>query len=462
MAQQEDGGAPPGRASTAGARLWRAAADTLEANWVGVATVPSATQYPHQWSWDSAFISIGWSVLDPARARVELESLLAGQWSDGRLPHIQFNPAVPEQAYFPGPSFWASKAHPDGPAVATSGLVQPPVHARAVLTAVQAGLGTGGTGRTGSKAALDFGRAAYPRLLAWHRYLRQRRDLGGDGLVALVHPWESGLDNSPVWDAPLAAVSRPGAAAFTRRDTLHVGAAERPTDRDYAAYVSLATAYRDSGYDDRAAGGLEFVVADPLVNAVLLDAELCLARLAELLGLDPSGHSRAAHELHEAMLAGLYDADRGIFCARDLRTGRLLPAATLAGLLPLLDPWLSEEVRIRLLERLVSPGFLGGARFPVPSTAMDSPDFDRRRYWRGPTWICTNWLLALAAGTAGRGELAERIVRSGLDLVGGAGFREYFDPVDGTGLGAHEFSWSAALTLDWLAHPVGARPPRPG
>ena len=29
MAQQEDGGAPPGRASTAGARLWRAAADTL-------------------------------------------------------------------------------------------------------------------------------------------------------------------------------------------------------------------------------------------------------------------------------------------------------------------------------------------------------------------------------------------------------------------------------------------------
>lgn len=454
MAQQHDGGQqPPGHLSDAQARLWRSAAATLQGNWTGRSTVPSGTQYPHQWSWDSAFISIGWSAVQPSRARTELEALLAGQWADGRLPHIQFNPAVPEEAYFPGPAFWASKDHPDGPAVPTSGLIQPPVHARAVLAAVTAALDTGGAQR---QIGLDFGLASYPRLLAWHRYLHERRDVAGDGLVAVLHPWESGLDNSPVWDTPLAAVSRDAAPAFTRRDTAHVGAAERPTDRDYAAYVALAAAYRDGGYDDTTAGRLEFVVADPLVNAVLLDAELCLARLAGLLGIDGTPHTRAAEQLHEAMLATLYDPERGVYVSRDLRTGQPLTAATLTGLLPLLDPWLTEPIRDRLLDRLASPGFLGGARFPVPSTALDAAEFDRRRYWRGPTWISTNWLLALGALTAGRSDLAERIATAGLDLVAGAGFREYFDPLDGAGLGAHEFSWSAALSLDWLAHPVAA------
>ena len=46
----------------------------------------------------------------------------------------------------------------------------------------------------------------YPKLAAWHRYLRTRRDFGGRGLVSIVHPWESGLDNSPAWDTVMAAV----------------------------------------------------------------------------------------------------------------------------------------------------------------------------------------------------------------------------------------------------------------
>jgi hypothetical protein len=36
----------------------------LDANWRGRSTVPSRSLYPHQWSWDAAFIAIG-------RSRVE-------------------------------------------------------------------------------------------------------------------------------------------------------------------------------------------------------------------------------------------------------------------------------------------------------------------------------------------------------------------------------------------------------
>ena len=44
----------------------------LTANWTGGSTVPSRRQYPHQWGWDAAYIAIGWSWLDSARAATEL------------------------------------------------------------------------------------------------------------------------------------------------------------------------------------------------------------------------------------------------------------------------------------------------------------------------------------------------------------------------------------------------------
>ena len=105
----------------------------LDENWLGASTLPSRTLYPHQWSWDSAFIAIGLRHLSVRRAQRELESLLGAQWGDGRVPHIVFNPSVPHTAYFPSPDFWRSSAAgaasgaPAG--TETSGLVQPPVHA---------------------------------------------------------------------------------------------------------------------------------------------------------------------------------------------------------------------------------------------------------------------------------------------------------------------------------------------
>ena len=41
------------------AELWNSAARVLETNWSGDHMVPSRSLYPHQWSWDTAFIAIG-------------------------------------------------------------------------------------------------------------------------------------------------------------------------------------------------------------------------------------------------------------------------------------------------------------------------------------------------------------------------------------------------------------------
>src|SRR5215468_4602161 len=90
----------------AGRHLWHEATRVLDDNWTHDHTMPSHTLYPHQWSWDSAFIAIGLARYRPDRAWLELRSLFRAQWADGRVPHIVFDPDVAERDYFPGPAFW--------------------------------------------------------------------------------------------------------------------------------------------------------------------------------------------------------------------------------------------------------------------------------------------------------------------------------------------------------------------
>jgi mannosylglycerate hydrolase MGH1-like protein len=153
------------------------ARDVLAANWTGSFTVPSRKQYPHQWNWDSAFVSLG---LPTERAWQDLRTLLAAQWADGRVPSIVFDPRTAADAYFPGPAIWQSRRAPGAPAVDTTGIVQPPLHALAALQVYRRA-----ADREPARAALAD---LYPRLAAQHDYLARSRDLGGEGLVAILHP----------------------------------------------------------------------------------------------------------------------------------------------------------------------------------------------------------------------------------------------------------------------------------
>ena len=85
----------------------------LDFNYSGEYTKPSPRLYPHQWSWDSAFIAMGYATYDTDRSRRELVSLFAGQWSNGLLPHIIFNSEL--NNYFPGSRVWRTGGSPDAP-----------------------------------------------------------------------------------------------------------------------------------------------------------------------------------------------------------------------------------------------------------------------------------------------------------------------------------------------------------
>ncbi|MFH9062780.1 MGH1-like glycoside hydrolase domain-containing protein [Streptomyces coeruleorubidus] len=420
------------------------AAAVLEAGWTGTSTVPSRGLYPHQWSWDSAFIAIGLRHVSPLRAQTELETLLAAQWADGRIPHIVFNPSVPLDAYFPSPDFWRSSTagHAAGAprTVQTSGIVQPPVHA---LAAWLVHLADPGLSR-----ARGFLARAYPRLAAWHRYLLHRRDLGGGGLVSVVHPWEQGMDNSPCWDRPLSRVTPAPARSFRRADLDHGSPEDRPTDLDYGRYVRLATDYRDRGYAD---GPCDFAVEDPAFNALLIASEYALARIARELGAAAPARQERAERLTAALVERLWEPSAGMFLCRDVRAGELIPERGVSGLVPLLLPNLPRDLAATLVGTVCGPHFgLGGTTRLVPSYDLLGDAFDPHRYWRGPAWFNTNWLLERGLRLYGERGRADALRRGILHTAGASDFAEYVDPHTGQACGATGFGWTAALTLDLL------------
>jgi len=173
----------------------------LDQNWTGSYTKPAPALYPHQWNWDSAFIAMGRSHYDPPRAMLEIETLFDAQWQNGMAPQIVFNPDALGH-YFPEPDLWQTERSPHAPpGKLTSGITMPPIHAVAVERVYR--------NARRPRGVLPFLERIYPKLLALHAYLYPERDPNDEGLVYIRDPWESGVDNSPTWDAPLGRRLRP-------------------------------------------------------------------------------------------------------------------------------------------------------------------------------------------------------------------------------------------------------------
>jgi hypothetical protein len=356
-------------------------------------TCPSPGRYPWQWFWDSCFTAVAWRRVDTDRSRRELGSLLAAQREDGFIGHTVF---------WDRPLTWSRRltynvTAPDAPMTAS---IQPPALAWAWRIAVGDPNDEPGIGRQ-------------------HEWLAANRDLDGDGLIWLVQPDESGLDASPQFDGIWGhrAHGLPGFVLLVRRN-------------------------RELGYDLRtidAAGG-------PVCCEVLTNVLYNLSRLA--LG-QPS--------LTPALIQRTYDERLGAFLPAARPAPRGQPALTIAALSPLALPDLPEAIGRRLVEEHL----LDSERFwlpvPVPSVSATDPGFSirdtgrlrQRRYWRGPTWVNSAWLVWMGLRRLGYDRAAEQLAERLGAAVAGSGLREYYNPYTGGGMGARDFGWST-LTVELL------------
>jgi glycogen debranching enzyme len=434
------------------------AAYVLRGNDRGGLTVAAPRLYPHMWSWDAAFIAIGLARLSASRALAELETLFAAQWRTGLVPHIVFSPGA--SLYEPGPDRWACReVCPDAPAdPATSGILQPPVHAlavRRILDAVRI------ADAAEQRDVIGRVRELWPALLAWHRYLVAQRDPEGRGLLTVYHGWESGMDNSPRWDAPYSdVVPGPQFVPFRRSDVhalngqAHGGEAQRPTDAEYTRYQWLVEELREARYDDaRVRSTLSFQAADVFASAIFAAANEDLAKVGDELGLGGVEELLGyAARFRRGVLATT--DERGFAADLNLRTGETLRTDTIAGFAPLLCGGLEPQRRHRLLALLASPAWCGhpGLAYAVPpSTRPGAPGFDPVRYWRGPQWPPMNWLLIWGLERCGEPDAAHRMREATLDQLADGVFAEYYHPFTGRPLGGRPQSWSAAVALDLLA-----------
>jgi hypothetical protein len=416
------------------------AVEILRENDRGSYTVPTKGLYPFQWNWDSCLTALGQQHIDERRAWTEVETLLAHQWPDGMVPHIVFH--VADEGYFPGPQVWKT----DRP-IPTSGITQPPV--------------------LGFVLRRLFERARDPelagekaRLLAsgaerWHRWFYANRDPQGTGLVAILHPWESGRDNSVDWDDALARVPTEGVKPYTRRDTQHVNPAHRPTQAEYDRYLYLVQLFRSLGWkNSRLHDASPFRVVDPGFNAILVRSDEDLAALADALDLPhmaADARNRAANG--RAALETLWSEAAGQYLAYDRVAEKLVASPSVGGLLPVFATAGNAANQARLIATMRA--WREAARFGVPSHDPRDTRFDAKRYWRGPCWLIVNYLIVDGLRRIGRDDAAREVIADSLALIGEGGFAEYYDPLDGTPCGGGRFTWTAAMVIEFLAMASG-------
>lgn len=426
-----------------------AAEEVLRQNWQHGFTIPRSKLYPFQWNWDSGFTSIGQSHFDIDYAIKELASLFSGQWKNGMIPHIIFH-SENETTYFPNHDFWQAEVNPGAPTrPKTSGITQPAVHGFVLKNLLEK--------HPDNEKLLHFAKHIFPKIIHNHRFFYTYRDPEKEGLTFIYHPWESGRDNSPLWDESMdrIVIDRSQLPAYERRDTKLAASDERPTSDQYDRYVYLLELGKKYKYEERAIyEESPFLIQDTLMNAVLIRSNEALIELGERFGLDTGEVREWQAQAKLAFEQKLWNENLENYVAFDLRTHRQILHKEIGGLTALFAN-VPEQAKANKLHQYLKKLHLRGF-YICPSFDVESPLFDSKRYWRGPIWPQMNWMIYQGLKDYNFKETANIVKNDLIQLVAKLGFHEYFESKKSLanqltkGYGGSHFSWTAACILDLL------------
>jgi hypothetical protein len=371
----------------------------LEAHWWPDpgCTVPSGATYPHQWLWDSCFHAVIWAHLGRGdRAVTELENVFAHQDDDGFVPHLTYWGSPDRHA-----DLWRRRW--------TSCVSQPPMYGHALAELHRLGVEP--------PSALLAAAAEGLRFLLDTRH----RD---DGRLVIVHPWESGCDDSPRWDRWYPGGTWERAHGFERKGS-------------WVRALRLSPVGSPEGSD-------VFEVASSAFAA------LVAFNVAELATVAPVGdHLIGRMDQVLGHLAGSWEPGRRTFAdavVRGPEPDRPVTTRTLEALLPVLVLPATHPLMDDVFRQLRDETDFGGVCGPAQVHRRE-PAFDPTTYWRGPAWPQLSYLFWVAARRAGRFEDASALRDATVRGAVRSGLAEYWHPDTGAGYGAVPQSWTGLAAV---------------
>ena len=394
-------------------------------------TLPTNNKlYPAQWKWDSGFISLGYSYFNLKYALDEILTLLKGQWKDGMIPHILFHDLNTD--YYPNHSVWNC-----GDKIRSSGITQPPV-----LAIILKKILDKNKIKTSEKVKI---KSIVKKLKKYHDWLIKYRDPKNTGLVSILHPWESGYDNSPLWDYSMNEVKVEKNLKYKRGDNKVINPDYRPLDTDYDRYVTIKNHLRKNKYNPKKLYNKSmFNVVDVGFNSIFLRANKDLLELLKSFNLE---HNKLKKFIlkSENQIEKLYNEKKGVFTNYDIRNKKKIIVPSITNYFILFADLKNQTINKKIIKNLKNHNQT--KKYIFSSIKPNHKKFEEKRYWRGPVWINCNWIIYQGLKNKDK-KFANKIKEKTINLIKKNGFYEYYSFKTGEAFGANNFSWTASLFLD--------------
>ena len=394
-------------------------------------TLPTNNKlYPAQWNWDSAFISLGYSYFNIEYAIEELEKLISGQWDDGMIPHILFHDN--DESYFPNNKTWNC-----GNKIPSSGITQPPIIATIIKKIVDQ--------NKLNQSQLKRVKVIIKKLKKYLDWFFNYRDINKIGLASIIHPWESGLDNSPIWDSALDKVKIEDNLKYERRDLNVSRSSNRPIKKDYDGYITLLNQFKKENYNPiKIVNNSMFNVIDIGFNSILIRATKDLVEVSKKFNLDFTDLKKKISKSEESLIKFYKDEEQSFF-PYDFKNHNLIKVDAISNYFVLFANLQNENINNKIINKLKE--YNSHREYFFTTVNPKDKTFEETRYWRGPVWINSNWIIY--QGLLDKDKHFSNLIKNKtLKLLENKKFHEYYNYKTGECLGANNFSWSAALYLD--------------
>ncbi|MHA1230282.1 MAG: MGH1-like glycoside hydrolase domain-containing protein, partial [Candidatus Helarchaeota archaeon] len=365
-----------------------------------------------------SFHAIVWSYFDIEKAKTELSTMVKKQFDNGMIPHMNYwikSPTIIGKI-----ADWLFKNYPEND---RSFITQPAIIAYAVECVYN------------KSKDIEWLKSIINSLIKYYDWFYNERNVDDDGLVVVIHPWETGLDMLPCWDI------------FIKK--------KRFFKIQAGLWLNgLIKKYNKVNWDIKKIIEMDlFVVKDVSFNVIYILGLESMSRLCETLGDEERKEifkSRSKETLN-SIEKKCWNSKHSFYFDLYSRDDKKIEEFTVSGLFPIV-----VDIEKSHAKRIIEDHILNKEEFwpnyPIPSVSISSEKFnpnDSLLLWRGPTWLNTNWFLAQGLKKFGYKNEALSLYEKTIELVEKSGFWEYYHPFTGNGEGAKELSWST-LVVDLI------------